>query len=146
LDGERGRRSGRKGEDNGGPFFVVCGISSTGGGGGGEGAGGGAAAGKAQAEGRGCAAAGKAQAEGRGSEALVAEGSGGGRAYAVAVNVRSPGRKFDQKKFSTSFFLGEEKTTHTYSARLKDCIHRDNTKIFRKLKLWIAGYFCLELY
>jgi hypothetical protein len=40
------------------------------------------------------------------SEALVAEGLGGGRAYAVAVNVRSPSRKFDRKKFSTSFFLG----------------------------------------
>jgi hypothetical protein len=42
------------------------------------------------------------------SEALTAKGSGGGRAYVIAVNVGSPDRKFDRKKISTSIFLRVE--------------------------------------
>jgi hypothetical protein len=89
-----------------------------------------AAAGKAQVEGRrGEGADGGAGVCGGGegffsrSEALVA--SGDGRAYAVEVNVRSPGRKFDRKKFSTSFFLGVERLGTLKGGKVK-IIQRKN--------------------
>jgi hypothetical protein len=91
-----------------------------------------AAAGKAQVEGRrGEGADGGAGVCGGGegffsrSEALVAEGLGDGRAYAVAVNIRSPGRKFDRKKFSTSFFLGVERLGTLKGGKVK-IIQRKN--------------------
>jgi hypothetical protein len=47
---------------------------------------------------------------GQGRTCGVKANARGGEVNARGVNVRSPGRKFDRKKFSTLYFLGVEKT------------------------------------